>query len=148
MIRDPLLLAHVDAAIIMLLPLVGGRGRRLVGHPQHEGVAPPAPLLKAVEQAGLGVDRRHRRLDVVEQRALHRKEETDRLAGVEMNPMVRPGKTPVHGEGKRRPVGLDHAGQRIDAVLRLVWRAADPQIPSRRRAKNAGDMEGDNALPE
>ena len=148
MILDLLLLAHVDAAIIMLLPLVGRSPRRLARHPQHEGVASLAPFLKTVEQAGLGVDRRHRGLDVVEQRALHRKEKTDRLAGVEMNPVVRPGKTPVHGEGERRPVGLDHAGQRIDRILRLVRRTADPQIPSWRRAEDAGDVEGEDALPE
>ena len=109
-----------------VLRLVGGRGRRGSLAIRHKGVAPPAPLLKTVEQAGLGLDRLDRRLDVVplEQRARRTgEEETDRLAGVEMNPeMGRPGgknasffMVKVNGDQS-----VSHTGQRIDAILWLV----------------------------
>src|SRR4051812_38139317 len=55
---------------------------------------------------------------------------------------------PVHGEGVRRPVGLDDAGERGDAVFRTVDRTLRHQVPSRLGAKQAGNVEGQRAVAE
>ena len=80
--------------------------------------------------------------------ALDREEEAEGLILLEPDPLIGPGEAPVHGEAVGRPVGLDHPAQRRDAVLGRVRGAADPQVPARRRAEQALDMEGERPFAE
>ncbi len=49
-IVDQRLALHIHAAIIMLLPPIGGDRRRVFAHPFMEGVPRGAPVLEAVQQ--------------------------------------------------------------------------------------------------
>jgi hypothetical protein len=59
-----------------------------------------------------------------------------------------PGQLPVHGKGKRQPVGLDDAFERRDPVLRKIGDAARPQTHARFGSEQVADVEGQDAAAE
>ena len=138
----------VGAAIIVLLPAVAWVGRRRGGDRGMERASRAVPIFELGEQGGIVGQRREAGRKRLDRAAPDWKEEGDRLAGVESYPVVGACETPVHSEGERGPVGLDYAAERRDAVLGVVRRATDPQVPPRRRAEDARDVEGQYTLAE
>ena len=148
MIRDAGLVLHGQAAVVALLPPHLGFGCVLDHQTVGEIPALQAPLLMLGLERGVARQAPDLGLGGLQHAALHREHEAERLAFLEADPVIGAGEAPVHREGVRRPVGFDHAAQGIDAVLRLVRRSADEQVPARLGAEQPVHVEGQDAVAE
>ncbi len=148
MIRDAGLVLHGQAAVVALLPPHLGFGGVLDHQAVGEVPALQAPLRMLRLERGVARQAPDLGLGGLQHAALHREHEAERLAFLEADPVIGAGEAPVHREGIRRPVGFDHAAQGIDAVLRLVRRSADEQVPARLGAEQPVHVEGQDAVAE
>src|SRR5665213_1289160 len=105
MVFGETLSSGVDAAIVVLLPTISRRARRVGRHTLVKFITCPAPRLKSRHRRRIGPQRLKFRHKVFDRRSLDRKEEANRLHGVEMNPMPWPREAPVHCKSKWRPIG-------------------------------------------
>src|SRR5215469_1711886 len=110
----------------MFLPRVRAGSSRPLRHLCMEFVACLAPRLELFENLRSGFHRLEAWRDSFEIAALDRKEEANRLTGLEADVMVPAQETPVHGKRVRRPIGLNDAGERVNPFLWPIGRAAYP----------------------
>src|SRR5271165_3322988 len=75
------------------------------------------------------------RLDLLDEATLQRKDHTERLVVLEGDRDELAGEFPVHREAKGSPIGFDHTGKWLNAVLGLVQRAGHHQIVAGFRPK-------------
>ncbi|MCY1172026.1 hypothetical protein D9M73_121520 [compost metagenome] len=111
---------HILAAIIMFLPTVGGGCWRIALRLQMKRIARSTPRVEARGGGRVSIKRRKGGRERLDRRALQREQEAEGLHRLEAHGRAGAGKTPVHGEGEGRPVGLDDAGQRRDRILRPI----------------------------
>src|SRR4029077_15746469 len=142
------LVVDVDAAIVVLLPALrprfrSGRFQVLVELP-----ATGLPFLKLRGELSVFGDRAQLRIERFDLLAFDWKDVAIGLALLEAYRDARAREHPVHGERKGRPVGLDHAAEGRDSILRAVYRALHHEVIPRLGAKQAADVERQNALHE
>src|SRR3954452_3134934 len=122
---------RTQTAVVILLPRVRSRDRRCP-HACVKFIAGSAPFLELPHYLRIGIHWHESRRYSFEIATLDRKEKANRLPCLELHPMVPPHETPVHREGIRGPIGLNDAGQRINAFFGSIRRAANPEVPTRR----------------
>ena len=144
--RDAQILGHLALEIVTLPRLLGRIGVAR-GQPFVEVGARPVPGLELAVHDRIGFQRPDHRLHGLDLTVFDRGDEAEGLALLELDP-TRTGEQPVHGEGEGQPVRLDQAGQRLDAVLHVIGRAAGQQAPAGRCAEQILRMHGQDPARE
>ena len=136
----------IGAAIVKFLPLARRIGGLSIRHALMKLHARDIPIGKLVRQFRIALQGGKAWLERLNTSALQGEKECEWLAAAKCDPLPGAGEAPVHGKGKGRPIGFNDAGKRRYTVLGCIGRAANPQIPAWRGAKDAFDMKCQHPL--